>query len=671
MPSKETQEIETLLKHVRLGSRQHIQQLSQKWPIKYTIPAAAGVLSHLSREKLPRSAIEFEHLTLACLCFTGITKALGIPPARYLNPTETPLWVMIRDAIDGIGSWLILCTVVLANHHDHEVVQSIVLMTTSFFEKLLDVPELKHTLRSSSPMTAFVAFIWKFTSPQSGLPFYLVERSLQPSEAPDHPDTESEEQRLVSDGLHTIVRRYTEKSEEAKKQLLLRLSDDGTPRSGAREFVRIASERAQRMAQLCNPDNSTWISGNFIEAINMFTDTLGDFVSLEDPAFLEAFRSHRMLKRIMTVVHSFIRHLDLETKSANLMVARMAVQALQKWTAIPGVAVTTTKAVSQLIQGGLLSVYLTLLIHNHSIRGTFERSCRDLGQWIINYSFYPSVHAAIMVALSRIDQKQLLELFERNEDHWSRRQWVALSCPLFTLGRPGMQLLKGRGLGICDNLFHTDRADITPKKSDTERDSHFQACSGCHTVVYCSSLCQREDWERSRHRDDCTHLTKLYAQQMQTCSRLHSSTRLFQFAILQETYRRCMKDGVPDVIRRQVIHRNREPLNQLVISFNFVDSTGPPENLPRLKSISELWEGLKEKGSNELGSFARALGLKRLEAMMDDFTKDNNIRLVEGRFKFRDQELYVLARLRIFRDEDGIETPEVATILGGTSANLG
>lgn len=132
-----------------------------------------------------------------------------------------------------------------------------------------------------------------------------------------------------------------------------------------------------------------------------------------------------------------------------------------------------------------------------------------------------------------------------------------------------------------------------------------------------------------------------------------------------------MKDGVPDVIRRQVIHRNREPLDQLVISFNFIDSTGPPEHLPCLKSISEFWEGIKEKDTHDLGSFARALGLKRLEAMMDDFTKDNNIRLVEGRFKFRDQELYVLARLRIFRDEDGIETPEVATILGGTSANLG
>ncbi|KAF6754763.1 hypothetical protein DFP72DRAFT_898694 [Ephemerocybe angulata] len=665
MPSKETREIETLLKHVRLGSREHIQQLSQKWPIKYTIPAAAAILSHLSREKLPSSAAEFQHLTFAYACFTCITKALGVPPARYMNPTETPLWVMIRDAVDGIGSWLILCIEVLADQEDHEfeLVQSIVFMTTSFFEKLLEVPELKHTLRSSSPMATFVAFFWKFTSPQSGLPFYVVERSLQPpSEAPqDHPHAESEEQPWDSDGLHTIIRRYTEKSEEAKKQLLLQLSDDGTPKSGAREFVRIASERAQRMVQLCNPDNSIWTSGNFIEAINMFTETLGDFLSVGDPAFLEAFRSHRMLKRIMSVVHAFIRHLDLETKSANLMVARMAVQALQKWTAIPGAAVTTTKAVSQLIQGGLLPVYLTLLIHNHSIRGTFERSCRDLGQWIINYSFYPSVHAAIMVALSRIDQKQLLELFERDEDHWSRRQWVVLSCPLFTLGRPGMQLLKGRGLGICDNLFHTDRADITTKKSDTERDSHFQACSGCHTVVYCSSLCQREDWERSRHRDDCTHLTKLYAQQMQNRSRLHSSTRLFQFAILQETYRRCMKDGVPDVIRRQVIHRNREPLDQLV----------PPEHFPCLKSISEFWEGIKEKDTHDLGSFARALGLKRLEAMMDDFTKDNNIRLVEGRFKFRDQELYVLARLRIFRDEDGIETPEVATILGGTSANLG
>jgi MYND finger len=36
-----------------------------------------------------------------------------------------------------------------------------------------------------------------------------------------------------------------------------------------------------------------------------------------------------------------------------------------------------------------------------------------------------------------------------------------------------------------------------------------RTCSGCHLVTYCSSVCQRQDWEK-RHQDECRVMRRTY-----------------------------------------------------------------------------------------------------------------------------------------------------------------
>ncbi|KAF6754752.1 hypothetical protein DFP72DRAFT_898690 [Ephemerocybe angulata] len=406
------------------------------------------------------------------------------------------------------------------------------------------------------------------------------------------------------------------------------------------------------MAQLCQSE-PLWSYSDFAESL----DTLGGII--------EAFRSHEFLYHFMLLIHSFVRSLDPGTISVFLMVAREAVMNLQEWVDIPGVAETTTKAVRQLIKGGLLSVYLSFLIQKQSMLGTFERACGDLGQWIVNYSFYPSVHIAIMDGLSpsRIDQKQLLELFKRNDGHWTRQQWVALSCPLYSLGRQGLKYSKGNAFGICDNIFVRLSIFLHPQEDGKAHMS--RECSGCHMSIYCSKECQLEDWKRSRHQDDCVHLAKFYTQQLENHSLLHSSTRMFQLAVLQESYRRCMKDGVPESLKQKSDVGDSGPLSELIICFNFIDSPAiRPESTPTLKRTSELSKLVISD------SAAQGLSKRRLEGLLKSSTEGGNVQLVEGRFKLRELTRYVLARLRIFVGDDGTENPELATVLGGTSWDL-
>ncbi|KAF6754743.1 hypothetical protein DFP72DRAFT_363879, partial [Ephemerocybe angulata] len=463
---------------------------------------------------------------------------------------------------------------------------------------------------------------------------------------------------------------YTYQSEEGKSGLLRQLSRDGSVASGADEFVLVASARAQRMAQLCQAE-PLWSYSDLAESLDTFGRIIGGFLSLREPSFLQAFRSHEFLYYFMLLIHSFVHSLDPSATSVFLMVAREAVVNLQEWVDIPGVAETTTKAVRQLIKGGLLSVYLSFLIQKQSMLGTFERACGDLGQWIVNYSFYPSVHIAIMDGLSpsRIDQKQLLELFKRNEGHWTRQQWVALSCPLYSLGRQGLKYSKGNAFGICDNIFHVDRSlDLSTSGTHPQEDgkAHMsRECSGCHMSIYCSKECQLEDWKRSRHQDDCVHLAKFYTQQLENHSLLHSSTRMFQLAVLQESYRRCMKDGVPESLKQKSDVGDSGPLSELIICFNFIDSPAiRPESTPTLKRTSELSKLVISD------SAAQGLSKRRLEGLLKSSTEGGNVQLVEGRFKLRELTRYVLARLRIFVGDDGTENPELATVLGGTSWDL-
>ncbi|KAF6751934.1 hypothetical protein DFP72DRAFT_906567, partial [Ephemerocybe angulata] len=631
MANKRTRDIENLLANVRLGSEKHVNQLYKNWPAKHTIQAAAALNSILSVEKLPKlGELDLEGWGLAQSCFFAFHRALEVPPARYQG-SGTPLWVIFRDNIEGITSWMSLCVQQVDESATlHEIIQGAVFLTVDTFNRLLGVPELKEPLQTSNSAAAFVALIWRYISPQSGKPFYVVEQAEQPFKlGPDGKPLEI----FTVDGIHDLVRYYTENSKAAKEAFILHLSQDGSRESGADQFMQIAVARAQRMAEFCKIPTK-WEGEALAKDVQQFSSTIDGILTLGNPVYIAAFRRHMLLQKFMSTLCSFVHHLKRHSDSERcFMVSRMVVLNMQQWTDIPGLATTTIAAVCQLVKGGLLTVYLNFLIHEPWIEGSFKEACRQLGKWIANYSFYPSVHAAMMDALGRVDQNSLRELLSRREDHWTRLQWLALSYPIYNLGRPAMRLVESNKANICNNPSHASTNGILSNTSDPC--ITLQACSSCHLAVYCSIQCQKQDWSQSGHREDCPQLTKVYSERVHAASWLHASTRIFHLAILQETYRRSVKAGRLEAIRRGT--NPATPLNPvLVICFDFVDSPATPEDTPKLKRIFDLLEEFKAKdGRGRL--IAHSLGVRRVESIVSGTQEPAETLLVEGKFKFRKQ----------------------------------
>ncbi|EAU83370.2 hypothetical protein CC1G_09064 [Coprinopsis cinerea okayama7 len=64
-------------------------------------------------------------------------------------------------------------------------------------------------------------------------------------------------------------------------------------------------------------------------------------------------------------------------------------------------------------------------------------------------------------------------------------------------------------LNLCDNELHVHADGMDRKRS--------KKCGRCHSVVYCSSACQHEDWER-RHQRECKGMARAY--------RIHEASHL-------------------------------------------------------------------------------------------------------------------------------------------------
>ncbi|KAF6748494.1 hypothetical protein DFP72DRAFT_1074112 [Ephemerocybe angulata] len=82
---------------------------------------------------------------------------------------------------------------------------------------------------------------------------------------------------------------------------------------------------------------------------------------------------------------------------------------------------------------------------------------------------------------------------------------------------------------VCDNSLHVAEAARGSPKT----------CSRCHSVVYCSRQCQREDW-RSRHRDECHHMYEDYLERKHTDTSYSHHTRAFQLSLLLHVYETAM-----------------------------------------------------------------------------------------------------------------------------------
>ncbi|KAG2016621.1 hypothetical protein CC2G_009775 [Coprinopsis cinerea AmutBmut pab1-1] len=90
-------------------------------------------------------------------------------------------------------------------------------------------------------------------------------------------------------------------------------------------------------------------------------------------------------------------------------------------------------------------------------------------------------------------------------------------------------------ISLCDNDLH-DHDSASPMKTSPK------SCSGCHSVVYCTTACQNQDWS-TRHRDECAVMNRSYRLRKERNLHRSQHTRAFQVYLAVRMFRRLCEAG--------------------------------------------------------------------------------------------------------------------------------
>ncbi|KAJ7167994.1 hypothetical protein C8R46DRAFT_1350867 [Mycena filopes] len=129
--------------------------------------------------------------------------------------------------------------------------------------------------------------------------------------------------------------------------------------------------------------------------------------------------------------------------------------------------------------------------------------------------------------------------------------------------------------------------------------SEFKRCSGCLTLNYCSTECQRFDWREGGHRESCKSLLKL---RQDDVSRLDSKDRAFLRAILDHDYQRFKQE----VLTKQIDFLRSRPdveTPELLTMFGYVANCREPDPLRIFVVLKpkNLWEDYYSRAMRSKG----------------------------------------------------------------------
>ncbi|KAG2016632.1 hypothetical protein CC2G_009783 [Coprinopsis cinerea AmutBmut pab1-1] len=208
-------------------------------------------------------------------------------------------------------------------------------------------------------------------------------------------------------------------------------------------------------------------------------------------------------------------------------------------------------------------------------------------------------------------------------------------------------------LGICDSIavsrplstritaqsvvfFHL-QPSLQHDVYDTEITMGAQ-CSGCHSVVYCSLQCQREDWNE-RHRTECLAMLRSYEASKRDNTHISHQTRAFHIYIAKASH-----SGFNLWEARREQEHPGVPHNELVARMNF--GLPNPHLFHRIDDIRP-------------GSQARPIcpaWNARREGMVSDFRRSNDTqrRLIDWNFSWNvEYQISLLTEFQLLEFEDG------------------
>ncbi|KAH6897823.1 hypothetical protein BKA70DRAFT_1314903 [Coprinopsis sp. MPI-PUGE-AT-0042] len=121
---------------------------------------------------------------------------------------------------------------------------------------------------------------------------------------------------------------------------------------------------------------------------------------------------------------------------------------------------------------------------------------------------------------------------------------------------------------LCDNANHAQCSSIS--RASFGRSARLKECSSCHTAVYCSSECQREDWTR-RHSLLCHEFRQRHRDMLKQETTYPHRVRAWHISLLRHTYaedkfylHQRLSSSASDVAVKDLTHF---PIRTHVVSF--------------------------------------------------------------------------------------------------------
>ncbi|KAF5323988.1 hypothetical protein D9611_008404 [Ephemerocybe angulata] len=252
---------------------------------------------------------------------------------------------------------------------------------------------------------------------------------------------------------------------------------------------------------------------------------LTDNVTIPDPALYEVMMETRIPELYMEALEmissrSWLASSDYHKKKCFGEILHIS-QTVIAWTAMRAShVVSTTRGV---VEKGLVRLLgNTMCVADEQQNKPWE----FIFQVLVSLSTSPKIIALLDPVFTQYIYPKLHSLAEKNVAK-------GLVTPaISTLKAFASYLDKKTRIRICDNLDHRARTGAVAQGRRPQKE---MTCSTCHSVVYCSKKCQREDWE-ARHRDECHAMAREYLETKRAGTRYWHNTRSFQLTILRRLY---------------------------------------------------------------------------------------------------------------------------------------
>ncbi|RXW23722.1 hypothetical protein EST38_g2109 [Candolleomyces aberdarensis] len=523
-------------------------------------------------------------------------------------------------------------------------------------------------MQSSTTVADILVLLWTWIDKRTQRPLFMIE--------PDPKDAECH-----GCIINCMLYYYTLDSEDAKRLLLDRFSDEGFGYAAAERFVLAGMAHADRMREAS--ERSEWdhriIGRNYRQIVEMFDG----FTKLGDPTLIAALRKSPFIQVFVSGISAFTKRLWVEEHPSTYLYPLMLISCeIQEWIDTPGIP--TIDGISQLVRGGFFSIFLEATLYgpksiakSNKMSENWDTICKELVALVMAYASYRSALFAIREAIANIDPAQHEKLSEMVESTPTSALWKMLAvCTRMRLF--GLRNVIAGGFSSCDNLWvrlfsafwlslkaTANLGDFTSTIKPQELGKLAPAISRHAPAVILPYIAPKPVRRSIGISAIATTVQRLSfdtdgLERTLNHTWLHASSRLFHLSALLDTYRNSMAQMEAD--RRE--RYPHIPSSELIVSFDLAH--GPwsflPADTPVLYKISEY---LDPQGPR--AKALRDIGQAKFRAMINDFVRNTDVRLVEGIFKFEDKFVWVLMRVRVTTTEDGVGKQESAIALNGIS----